>query len=286
MSQEHTAAAAAALHAAKMAQLNAHLGVHGNLTEKLSAGHNLLVPPQFDLAKLANTAALNAAAAAAAVNNGLGSSLLVDPSTLLSQQDDHHQRDSHHQQHTSENDSNPMGNVNNLTGLLLSGGTLRTHDEGHTAGNTLKKECEENLEANMEDNAETAEDRNLDMEVANSTHAALTALLAAGGAAGGLGLERLRNAIHDKFNLGETDMLRSMQAKVNDVGDGEKVEQATGGEEEEEMKDAGVGEGGAAENGMSVDEDTAAGTGQQEQPSLGNFGISRNKADGRLQSAS
>lgn len=58
MSQEH--AAAAALHAAKMAQLNAM----GHGLDKLPAG---LLPPQFDLSKLAGSAA----AAAGAFNNGL-----------------------------------------------------------------------------------------------------------------------------------------------------------------------------------------------------------------------
>lgn len=54
MSQEH--AAAAAIHAAKMAQLNA-IGHHG--LDKLPAG---LLPPQFDLAKIASAANFNAVA--------------------------------------------------------------------------------------------------------------------------------------------------------------------------------------------------------------------------------
>ena len=59
MSQEH---AAAALHAAKMAQLNAM----GHGLDKLPPG---LLPPQFDLAKLA--AAGQASSFAAANSNGL-----------------------------------------------------------------------------------------------------------------------------------------------------------------------------------------------------------------------
>ncbi|KAI8125869.1 Protein abrupt [Lucilia cuprina] len=62
MSQEH--AAAAALHAAKMAQLNAM----GHSLDKIPPG---LIPPQFDLSKLAGTAAGSAFSTAAANNSGL-----------------------------------------------------------------------------------------------------------------------------------------------------------------------------------------------------------------------
>lgn len=62
MSQEH--AAAAALHAAKMAQLNAM----GHGLDKLPPG---LLPPQFDLSKLASTAAGSAFSSAATNNSGL-----------------------------------------------------------------------------------------------------------------------------------------------------------------------------------------------------------------------
>ncbi|XP_037820227.1 protein abrupt-like isoform X2 [Lucilia sericata] len=62
MSQEH--AAAAALHAAKMAQLNAM----GHSLDKIPPG---LIPPQFDLSKLAGTAAGTAFSTAAANNSGL-----------------------------------------------------------------------------------------------------------------------------------------------------------------------------------------------------------------------
>lgn len=71
MSQEH--AAAAALHAAKMAQLNAM----GHGLDKLPPG---LLPPQFDLSKLAGQAAGNAfnnlAAASGVGGNG---GLTIEP---------------------------------------------------------------------------------------------------------------------------------------------------------------------------------------------------------------
>ena len=67
MTQEH--AAAAALHAAKMAQLNAM----GHGLDKLPPG---LLPPQFDLSKLAGTASAAAFPSAIVGNN---SGLTIEP---------------------------------------------------------------------------------------------------------------------------------------------------------------------------------------------------------------
>uniref|UniRef100_A0A1B0BU75 C2H2-type domain-containing protein n=1 Tax=Glossina palpalis gambiensis TaxID=67801 RepID=A0A1B0BU75_9MUSC len=93
MSQEH--AAAAALHA-KMAQLNAM----NHSLEKLPTG---LFPPQFDLSKLASTAAGAAFNAAAAVNS---SGLTIEPILRREQS-------SGRLQHSLENGSNMLINATN-----------------------------------------------------------------------------------------------------------------------------------------------------------------------------
>uniref|UniRef100_A0A1A9WHM8 C2H2-type domain-containing protein n=1 Tax=Glossina brevipalpis TaxID=37001 RepID=A0A1A9WHM8_9MUSC len=90
MSQEH--AAAAALHAAKMAQLN----VMNHSLEKLPTG---LFPPQFDLSKLATTAGAAFNAAAAVNSSGLTIEPILRPSGRL--------------QHSLENGSNMLINTSN-----------------------------------------------------------------------------------------------------------------------------------------------------------------------------
>lgn len=123
MSQEH--AAAAALHAAKMAQLNAHLGGHVGL-EKITASraHNLLTP-QFDLAKLANTAAFNAVAAA---NNSLGN--LTESVSLLTQNfnDDNNLQQQRSSKNNNSNNNNSSSNNNDENYKFSSFSSKNSHN--------------------------------------------------------------------------------------------------------------------------------------------------------------
>lgn len=102
MSQEH--AAAAALHAAKMAQLNAM----GHGLDKLPPG---LLPPQFDLSKLASQAAGNAFSNIGGGGVGNNSGLTIEPimrrehqSGIMSPNNSEHLHNSQNTPASSSND--------------------------------------------------------------------------------------------------------------------------------------------------------------------------------------
>lgn len=213
MSQEH--AAAAALHAAKMAQLNAHLGGHGGL-DKLAAqgaGHlNNLLPPQFDLAKLANTAAFNAA-----VSNGLGG--LAESVSHLTQNlgEDSNLKQQPGQSNSNSNiSSHNDNNRDKLNSNSTSGLSIGQRETGSCS--PMKKECEDNDQENHEETDRhrqrlLEEEQQQDLMENDNSHvsAALSNLMAGGGSDN---LDRLRSTVSEKLRLNKNAVLMTSSGET------------------------------------------------------------------------